>query len=1158
MSLKLGHKILLLVCVPLVFSLVVISLFAIVHRQAASAEIAADHSDTVLGQTRMLWDAMVDANDNGREYVLTRDTTNFERFRQSESQLPQLVLRLEQLVRDNPVQEEKITALCSASTLQLEVLARSVDAVNASPRLTPEERANLLRGSNGIDVLRSQMKVFTDDELHLQAERDAALARQFNVFNDLLVICAIAAFALTLLIMLIFSRMLVRRLAELGDALRTFTASGTMKPTAIHGNDEISQLHRSFYEMADTLAEKQKVLARYQLMVKNARDVVLFLDCDDLRIVDANDAAVASYGYDRAELLSKTIRDLRTPYLHAVHDYELKRNDGAHTLFESRHRRKDGSTFPVEVAGSSAEIDGKRVLLTVVRDVSERKRAENEREQFFNRSNDLMGVIDFGGRLKRINTAWETALGYSLSDMGNSSLLDFVHMDDRDRSASVLMTLARGEPISSFENRCVRKDGSYVWLSWSATPSVDEGLIYAVARDVSKRKEIESELALSRDQAMEASLLKSQFLANMSHEIRTPMNGIVATSELLLRAKLGGTEREYAGIIGESARALLKIINQILDLSKLEASKLDLESAEFEPVNVAESVTELIKAQAAQKGLSLHTFVAEQVPRTVLGDAGRLRQILLNLLGNALKFTDRGAVTLRVSLQAEDVLQATLRFAVADTGIGLSPEARERLFVPFTQVDGSNSRKYDGTGLGLSISKRLVELMHGDIGVTSESGVGSTFWFTARFTKAGSATLHASDPPLRGRRLLIVEADSTDRDILAQYARSWGVRSTAMSDTRGVIQLLREAVDAGDPYQFLIVDLSTADVEAWRLSESIASDPTLSSTRLILATTLDARESLQESANVAGFLSKPVRQSQLHDCLITATHVVRADSLAPETISGGDAGLLSAGRTRILLAEDHAINRRIALAQLNELGIQADVARNGQEAIDAYERRRYEIILMDCQMPEVDGFAATRAIRAIQARDGGDVRIIAMTANAMEGDREACIKAGMDDYLPKPVELDRLRKVLLPTPVETSTLKNHPGAEVVPITGTAPILDLGRLRQIFHNDAQAVGEALDLSTDECRRLAAATQTAVARRETLAATQAAHALKGICGNVGAGELASIGLYIERAAKSADWTSAQAGCDELDAALNRFVAAATAIRSGTAEMPMLEAI
>jgi PAS domain S-box-containing protein len=430
----------------------------------------------------------------------------------------------------------------------------------------------------------------------------------------------------------------------------------------------------------------------------------------------------------------------------------------------------------VEVAGSAAEIDGKRVLLTVVRDVTERKRAESEHERFFARSNDLMGVANLEGYFTSINAAWEIALGYSIKELTGRPFLEFVHPDDRQSTASALEALNLGQAISSFENRYVRKDGSYVWLSWSAIPSVEEGLVYAVARDVTKRKEIEAELALSRDQAMEASFLKSQFLANMSHEIRTPMNGIVATSELLLRSKLSGDEREYAGIIGDSARALLTIINQILDLSKLEASKLELESAQFTPLIVAENVTELLKVQAAQKKIALHTFVCDDVPQVVCGDAGRLRQILINLLGNALKFTEAGAVTLRVSLHSESAKQVTLRFAVTDTGIGLSTLARERIFEPFTQADGSNSRRYDGTGLGLSISKRLVELMNGKIEVESEPGVGSTFWFTARFATVAGAAEDVSSPPLRGRRLLIVDSDATARDIIRpMVCRSWHV-----------------------------------------------------------------------------------------------------------------------------------------------------------------------------------------------------------------------------------------------------------------------------------------------------------------------------------------------------------------------------------------------
>jgi polar amino acid transport system substrate-binding protein len=1163
-SLKLGHKIFLLVSVPLVFILVVIALFAYVQRSSVLADAAADHSDAVLAQSGMLWEKLLDAEDNGRGYILTRDAVFLERFHGSNLQVPQVSRDLEQFVSDNPPQENKAHALGLTAALRLRYLETSIALVQARAGSQSDQIKILAGGSRIMDAIRTQLTTFDKEELRLQSGRDATRARSLETFNKLLVLSTIIAFVLSLLIMQTFSRILVRRLAELGDAAREFAEGGTFR-NAAPGSDEISQLHRSFYTMTETLAQKQTVLARYQLMVKSARDVILFVTCDDLRIIDANDAALDAYGYDRAELLSMTMRELRTPDTHAIHDYELKNADAGHTLFESRHRRKDGITFPVEVAGSSAEIDGHRVLLTVVRDVSERKRAENEHEKFFDRSNDLMGVANLEGIFSRINIAWQCALGYTIEELTHKPFLQLVHPDDRKRAASVLAGLNRGDAISSFENRFVRNDGSCVWLAWSAIPSLDEGLIYIVARDVTKRKEIEDELALSRDQAMEASLLKSQFLANMSHEIRTPMNGIVATSELLLRSRLDGDEREYAGIISESAHALLKIINQILDLSKLEASKLELESAEFSSLTVAESVTELLKVQAAQKKLSLHTFVAEDVPQIVRGDAGRLRQILLNLMGNALKFTERGAVSLRVSVQADDASQVTLRFAVADTGIGLSSSTRERLFEPFIQADGSNSRKFDGTGLGLSISKRLVELMHGEIGVESELGVGSTFWFSARFTKAEAVAQQMQYPPLRGRRLLIVDSELTSRDIFAQYARSWGIRSAATSDATDVMALLRQGVDAGDPFHFLIVDLSTADVEAWRLSELIAGDASLSATRLILATTLDAYERIQTSDNFAAYLSKPVRQSQLLDCLVSATESARSKPVAAEKVApaapkrvAGHIAVAGGGAARILLAEDHAINRRIAFAQLKELGMQADLATNGREAIDAYERNRYDIILMDCQMPEVDGFAATRAIRAIQARDGGDVRIIAMTANAMEGDRRACIEAGMDDYLSKPVDLDRLRDALLSMQGRSGKPDGlHDGGSSQ--VGSAPrVLDSGRLRQVFHDDGEAIREALELTMLECRPLAATLQSAVVGMDSVAALHAAHKFKGICGNVGATELADIGLHIERAVKSADWPAAQLGCNGLEGGLYRFDAAATAVQSEIGESPMREAL
>ena len=1151
MSLKLGHKILLLVSIPLVFILVVIALFALDQRSTVLAAAGTERSDAVLEQTRVLSDTMHNAEDDLRGFVLTRDPAYLDHFRRSTPTIPEHLATLQRLVGQDSGEQDQLDALRKATHRALRDLETRVTRVEQLSGTKSAIGKTLVDEPRSMGDLRASLAAFNDVQLRLDAQRDATLAGSLDTFNRLLVICAVIAFALSLLMMQTFSRILVRRLAELGDEARVFAEGGALKESVEKGDDEISQLRRSFQTMAEVIAEKQTVLARYQLLAKTARDIILFVARDDLRILDANDAAIEAYGYDRAELLSMTVRELRTPESLLNLDSEINRAADGPVLFESHHRRKDGSTFPVEIASRCTEIEGQRVLLSIIRDVTERKRAENEHEKFFDRSNDLMGVADFEGYLSRINSAWESALGHSIAELTCKPFLAFVHPDDRSRTIATMEAIKRGEAVTAFEIRLARKDGSYVWLAWSAIPSLAEGLVYAVARDVTKRKEIEAELAFSRDRAMEASLLKSQFLANMSHEIRTPMNGIVAASELLLRSKLGGDERDFAGIISESARALLTIINEILDLSKLEAEKLDLESAEFAPRTAVEGATELIAVQAAHKGLSLSTYIPEDLPSLVLGDAGRLRQVLLNLLGNALKFTEHGTVSLRVSVEADDPAQATLRFAVADTGIGLSPQERERIFEPFTQADGTTSRRYGGTGLGLSISKRLVELMNGEIGVESEQGVGSTFWFTARFAKVGAVAQHVADLHLRGRRLLVVDTDSTSRDIIERYANSWGVRSAATSDIRAVIALLREAVGASDPFHFLIVDLSTADLDAWRLSESIANDATLFDTKLILATSLDARKRLQATGKFAAFLAKPVKQSQLHDCMLTAM-----DATRPESHTVDQAVPAGKKAARILLAEDHPINRRIAFAQLKELGMEADVATNGQEAIDAYERNRYDIILMDCQMPEVDGFDATRTIRALQARDGGNVRIIAMTANAMEGDRKACIEAGMDDYLSKPVSLDQLREMLLPVATLSGDLTGRQHGTSSPIA--VAVLDSERLSQIFQHDAEAIRELLELSISECKPLAVAMQTAVAEKEITAATQAAHKFKGICGNVGANELASIGLRIERAARSADWVTAQDVCTDLDAGLGRFVAAAAAAQSHTKDTTNREAL
>jgi two-component system, sensor histidine kinase and response regulator len=745
-------------------------------------------------------------------------------------------------------------------------------------------------------------------------------------------------------------------------------------------------------------------------------------------------------------------------------------------------------------------------------------------------------MLNSTGHIVSWNAGAERLKGYTASEILGRHFSCFYRQKEiaEDHPAHEL-ELARSHGSYNEQGWRVRKDGSEFWADVLITAVYDaeENLcgFAKVTKDLTERKIAEEELlktnrelAAARDQAQTASKMKSEFVANMSHEIRTPMNAIIGMCNVLLKTDLEEHQSRYANNIRDGANALLTVINDILDFSKIEAGRLSLELVDFDPVRVVESTCELLAPAARAKKVSLMAHIDKSLPEQLLGDPERIQQILINLTSNAIKFADHGEIVVSAKVESTENGTANIRFTVFDQGIGISEQQQAQLFTPFVQADGSIRRRFGGTGLGLSICKRLVELMNGRIGIDSIPDKGSTFWFVVPLELRQLSERVSLREELHDVKVLIVDDEPQARQIIHNYVLSWGMRNGTVGSAKEALKLLRQAYVDGDPYQVAIIDFVLPEQDGIELASEIQKDLAIASTKLILLTAFDA-PGLGTEAIAAGYrayLTKPLRRSHLLESIISAL-----DAGSPIMSRSAMNGTTKAKQERrercelILIAEDYPINQQVAQLYLEELGFASHLAHNGNEAVTALSHHDYALVLMDCQMPELDGFAATQMIRKQEVLTGRHIPIIAVTAHAMAGDRERCLAAGMDDYITKPVDPDELARVVerwLPRengPVDRMAGLDNPdqGSSEVPV-------DLDAVQSRY---GESGAKLLTLFLEDVPAEMIKLQDSLPLENHRPFLDVVHGFKGVCACMYAKKMTRTCVAIEAAAQDNRWNS-----------------------------------
>ncbi|TMK99331.1 MAG: response regulator, partial [Actinobacteria bacterium] len=867
------------------------------------------------------------------------------------------------------------------------------------------------------------------------------------------------------------------------------------------------------------IGEIQRQKRYYESLLEMSPAAIMTVDLD-ATVTSWNPAAERLLGYSQEEAIGRNIDELvanRSEVRDEAEGVSQRTAVGEQVHLVTRRTRKDGSLVDVDVVAAPIFVAGKQVAYyTMYSDISEIQRQKRYYEALVEASPVAVVLVDVDAEtINSWNPAAEQLFGYTAEEAIGRSILDLVATpaELRTEAAGYAQQLRRTEPIHAVTRRA-RKDGALVDVEILGVPveiAGDRVGFYVLYHDI-------RELQQARREAESATHAKSAFLAAMSHEIRTPLNAVIGMTGLLLDTDLAPEQRSYGEVIRSSGDALLDVINEILDFSKIEAGRLDLERQPFRLRQCVESALELVATAAADKALDLAYVIDPRTPAAIVGDFTRLRQILLNLLNNAVKFTDQGEVVLRADATPIDsagdggARRYEIHFSVRDTGIGIPEDRMDWLFEAFTQVDASTTRRYGGTGLGLAISKRLAEEMDGRMWAESRSGQGSTFHLAIKADAAtgplASEELEAI-PELGGKRVLIVDDNATNREILRRQAESWGMVPQEAASPSEALEYVRR----GDPFEIAILDMQMPEMDGLALAGEIRRHRSAKDLPLVMLTSLGYRDPSPQGGEFAAYLTKPIRPSHLYDALIGIFAPQMALQKVPLPGSRTVTPAAERPQLRILLAEDNAVNQRVALLLLEKLGYRADVAADGREALEALERQPYDVVLMDVQMPEMDGLEATR--RIVERWPGPDrPRIVAMTAGATEADRKACLAAGMNDYVSKPIREEELAAAL-----SRSGLVSRPSAERTRVASTvgreATTIDPEALEQLRRTVGGEEGLAQVMATflEDTERILAALRNDVEAGRASEVRRHAHSLKSTAASFGASNLSDLSRRLE---------------------------------------------